>query len=64
MKGISYDVYRSIKDALAKGFDVESIVNLTGVSKTTVVRIKSGTHHFVLLQVNVAFVFSLLLFQF
>jgi ABC-type ATPase with predicted acetyltransferase domain len=46
MKGISYDVYRNIKDALAKGFDVESIVNLTGVSKTTVVRIKSGTHHF------------------
>lgn len=46
MKSITYEQYKDVKKAVENGVSTSMVARLTGISESTVERVKNGTHKF------------------
>lgn len=46
MKSITYEQYKDVKKAVENGVSTSMIARLTGISESTVERVRNGTHKF------------------
>ena len=46
MKSITYEQYKDVKKAVENGVSTSMVARLTGISESTVERIRNGTHKF------------------